>query len=64
MPKSIINKKDKIINQLISEKLPNYSVEQKQLARQQLEEFIDIASSIIIKRSESCEMTKRSDAIS
>jgi len=48
MPKSIQNKKEKIINQLIAEKLPNHSEEQKQLARQQLEEFIDLTSQIII----------------
>jgi len=48
MPKSIQKKKEQIINQLILDKIPNHSEEQKQLARIQLEEFLDLASTIII----------------
>lgn len=48
MPKSTQYKKEQIINQLITEKLPVHSEKEKQLAREQLEEFLDLTSSIII----------------
>ena len=48
MPKSFNNKKEQIIIQLIEEKISNHSEEEKQLARQQLEEFLDLTSTIII----------------
>ena len=39
---------DKIIDELIEKKIPDYSNEDKVLAKKQLEDFLDVISGIII----------------
>uniref|UniRef100_UPI0034DDF359 hypothetical protein n=1 Tax=Candidatus Thiodubiliella endoseptemdiera TaxID=2738886 RepID=UPI0034DDF359 len=43
-----MNKEDELLNKIIKEKIPNSSVEEKELAREQLGDFIDICSRVVV----------------
>lgn len=43
-----MNKEDELLNKIIKEKIPNSSVEEKELAREQLDDFIDICSRVVV----------------